>query len=41
MIRDENPVKKAQAKRIWDKTKKNFVWKRDEDDKLSKDQKGK
>jgi hypothetical protein len=41
MIRDENPVKKNAAKRVWDKNKKNFVWKRDEDDKLSKEQKGK
>jgi hypothetical protein len=41
MIRDENPVKKNAAKRVWDKNKKNFIWKRDEEDKLSKDKKGK
>lgn len=40
MIHDENPTKKKN-KRVWDKTKRNYVWKKDEQDKLSKDQKGK
>ena len=41
MIQDENPVKKNSSKRVWDKSKKNFIWRRDEEDKMSKDQKGK
>ena len=36
-IQDENPVKKSSSKRVWDKNKKNFVWQRDEEDKMSKD----
>jgi hypothetical protein len=30
MIQDENPTKKNNNKRVWDKTKKNFVWQRDQ-----------
>jgi hypothetical protein len=41
MIHDENPVKAKMQKRVWDKTKKNFVWQRDKEDKPSKDEKGK
>jgi hypothetical protein len=41
MIQDENPVKRNSAKRVWDKTKKNFVWHKDHEDKMSKDEKGK
>lgn len=41
MIQDENPVKKNTKKRVWDKTKKNFVWQKDAEDKMSKDEKGK
>lgn len=41
MIQDENPVKKNTQKRVWDKTKKNFVWQRDQEDKFSKEEKGK
>ena len=40
MIQDENPQKKKN-KRGWDKTRKDFVWKKDSEDKLSKQQKGK
>ena len=36
-IQDENPVKKSSSKRVWDKNKKNFVWQRDEEDKMSKE----
>lgn len=41
MIQDENPVKRNMKKRVWDKTKKNFVWQKDHEDKMSKDEKGK
>jgi hypothetical protein len=41
MIQDENPTKNKTQKRVWDKTKKNFVWQRDKEDKPSKDLKGK
>ena len=36
MIVDENHVKRSVAKRVWDKTKKNFVWQKDKEDKLNK-----
>lgn len=29
LIQDENPQKAKKQKRVWDKTKKNFVWQRD------------
>jgi hypothetical protein len=41
LIQDENPVKRNNQKRVWDKTKKNFVWQKDKEDKMSKDEKGK
>ena len=41
MIRDENPVKKNIQKKVWDKTKKNFVWQKDKEDKPSKEESGK
>lgn len=41
MIQDENPVKRNTQKRVWDKTKKNFVWQKDQEDKYSKEEKGK
>jgi hypothetical protein len=41
MIRDENPVKRNVHKRVWDKTKKDFLWQKDKEDKMSKDEKGK
>ena len=37
LIQDENPVKRNNQKRVWDKTKKNFVWQKDKEDKMSKD----
>ena len=36
LIRDENPVKRNIQKKVWDKTKKNFVWQKDKEDKPSK-----
>lgn len=36
VMQDENIVKKRKQ-RVWDKTKKNFVWQKDAEDKLSKD----
>jgi len=41
MIQDENPQKKNIQKRVWDKTKKNFVWQKDREDRLSKTETGK
>lgn len=40
VVGDENPVKKKKERK-WDKVKKNFVWSKDKDDKISKDAKGK
>ena len=39
-MEDEN-IKKKKKKRVWDKTKKNFIWQKDAEDKMSKDEKGK
>lgn len=43
MIQDENPVKQNNNRRVWDKTKKNFIWQRDQENqsKKPKDDKGK
>lgn len=41
LIRDENPVKRNIQKKVWDKTKKNFVWQKDKEDKPSKEESGK
>ncbi len=41
MIRDENPVAQNKQKRVWDKSKKNYIWQKDREDKMSKEQKGK
>lgn len=41
MLQDENPRRKVQQKRVWDKTKKNFVWQKDQEDKPNKEEKGK
>lgn len=32
---------KNRKKRVWDKTKKNYIWQKDEEDKYSKEEKGK
>ena len=29
-------TKKKKKQRVWDKTKKNFVWQKDQEDKMSK-----
>lgn len=34
-------MKKKTKKRVWDKTKKNFIWTKDQEDKMSKEEKGK
>jgi hypothetical protein len=36
MIQDENPVKRNTQKRVWDKSKKNFIWQKDKEDRMSK-----
>jgi hypothetical protein len=41
MIQDENPQRMNTQKRVWDKTKKNFVWQKDREDRLSKKETGK
>lgn len=41
MIRDENPVRRGGERRVWDKSKKNFVWQRDREDRPSKEEAGK
>jgi len=41
MIVDENHVKRNLQKRVWDKNKKNFVWQKDKEDKLNKEEHGK
>lgn len=40
IVEDEN-IKKKKKQRVWDKTKKNYVWQKDQEDKMSKDEKGK
>jgi hypothetical protein len=40
IMEDEN-IKKKRKQRVWDKTKKNFIWQKDSEDKMSKDEKGK
>ena len=41
MLQDENPQKPKENKRVWDKSKRNFVWQRDQEDKGNKEEKGK
>lgn len=41
MIVDQNHIKRNVQKRVWDKTKKNFVWQKDKEDKLNKQEHGK
>ena len=36
MVQDENPVLRKKDKRVWDKTKRDYIWKKDEEDKPSK-----
>ena len=40
VLGDENPTKKKKERK-WDKIKKNFVWTKDAEDKVSKDAQGK
>lgn len=35
IVEDEN-IKKKKKQRVWNKTKKNYVWQKDQEDKISK-----